>query len=108
MRKDNPHLTKRHGQRRKNRRFSMQAFQRHTGASSGGVISSILGGGGGTDKHEPDPTKTPEDSTGSHNETTHLGGMSVYRTSFDEGDEIRARAASDVGLSPIGQRVTFK
>lgn len=111
MRKDNPHLTKRHGQRRKNRRFSMQAFQRHAGASTSGVISTILGGGGGgggTDKHEHDPAKTPEDSTGSHNDGTHLGGMSVYRTSFDEGDEVRVRAASDVGLSPIGQRVTFK
>ena len=112
MRKDNPHLTKRHGQRRNKRRFSMQAFQRHTGTNSGGVISTILGGGGGggggTDKHEVDPTKTPEDSTGSHNETTHLGGISVYRTSFDDGVEVRTRAASDVGISSMGQRVTFK
>lgn len=108
MRKDNPHLTKRHGQRRNKRRFSMQAFQRHTGASSGGVISTILGGGGGSDKHDVDPMKTPEDSTGSHNETTHAGGLSVYRTSFDDGVEVRARASSDVGLSTIGQRVTFK
>ncbi|UJR20809.1 hypothetical protein I4U23_023921 [Adineta vaga] len=111
MRKDNPHLTKRHGQRRKNRRFSMQAFQRHGGPSTGGVggaISNILGGGG--DKHEHDPTKTPEDSTGSHNETTHFGGMSIYRTSIDEGDDIRGRAYSDAAVtSPvIGQRVTFK
>jgi hypothetical protein len=109
MRKDNPHLTKRHGQRRKNRRFSMQAFQRHAGASAsgvGGAISSILGGG--TDKHEHDPTKTPEDSTGSHNETTHMGGISVYRTSFDDGEESRGRALSDAAIPSIGQRVTFK
>jgi hypothetical protein len=111
MRKDNPHLTKRHGQRRKNRRFSMQAFQRHGGASAtgvGGTISSILGSG--TDKHEHDPTKTPEDSTGSHNETTHLGGMSIYRTSIDDGDDGRVRAFSDAPVPSIGigQRVTFK
>ncbi len=109
MRKDNPHLTKKHGQRRKNRRFSMQAFQRHGGASSsgvGGAISNILGGG--TDKHDIDPTKTPEDSTGSHNETTHLGGISIYRTSIDDGDEGRARTLSDVTMPSIGQRVTFK
>ena len=58
MRKDNPHLTKKHGQRRKNRRFSMQAFQRHGGTATsavGGTISSILGGGG--DKHDHDLTK---------------------------------------------------
>ncbi|CAF1064959.1 unnamed protein product [Adineta ricciae] len=111
MRKDNPHLTKRHGQRRKNRRFSMQAFQRHGGTNSGGVggaISNILSGGG--DKHDHDPTKTPEDSTGSHNETTHFGGMSIYRTSIDDGEEMRGRAYSDVATaSPAaGQRVTFK
>lgn len=87
----------------------MQAFQRHAGAASsgvGGAISNILSGG--ADKHEPDPTKTPEDSTGSHNETTHLGGTSVYRTSFDEGEEMRGRTVSDVGMPSIGQRVTFK
>jgi len=87
----------------------MQAFQRHAGASAsgvGGAISSILGGG--TDKHEHDPTKTPEDSTGSHNETTHMGGMSVYRTSFDDGEESRGRALSDAAIPSIGQRVTFK
>jgi hypothetical protein len=111
MRKDNPHLTKKHGPRRKNRRFSMQAFQRHGGTSSagvGGAISNILGGGG--DKHEHDLTKTPEDSTGSHNETTHLGGMSVYRTSIDDGDEVRGRTISDVTTpsTGVGQRVTFK
>lgn len=109
MRKDNPHLTKRHGQRRKNRRFSMQAFQRHGGTGSSGVsgaISTILGGG--NDKHEHDPTKTPEDSTGSHNETTHFGGMSVYRTSIDDTDEGRGRAFSDAAVPSMGQRVTFK
>ncbi|CAF1403470.1 unnamed protein product [Adineta steineri] len=111
MRKDNPHLTKRHGQRRKNRRFSMQAFRPHGGASTsgvGGTISNILGGA--TDKHELDPTKTPEDSTGSHNETTHLGTMSIYRTSIDDGDEVRGRAFSDAAVpsTGIGQRVTFK
>jgi hypothetical protein len=110
MRKDNPHLTKRHGPRRKNRRFSMQAFQRHGGATTsgvGGTISSILGGGG--DKHDHDLTKTPEDSTGSHNETTHLGGMSVYRTSIDDGDEARGRTLSDATPpTGVGQRVTFK
>jgi hypothetical protein len=111
MRKDNPHLTKRHGQRRKNRRFSMQAFQRHGGASSGGgvggAISNILGGG--TEKHDIDPTKTPEDSTGSQHETTHIGGTSVYRTSIDDGDEGRGRTLSDATMpSSVGQRVTFK
>ncbi len=109
MRKDNPHLTKKHGPRRKNRRFSMQAFQRHGGTSTsgvGGAISSILGGT--TEKHDHDPNKTPEDSTGSHNETTHLGGLSVYRTSIDEGDETRGRTLSDVTMPSIGQRVTFK
>jgi hypothetical protein len=115
MRKDNPHLTKRHGQRRKNRRFSMQAFQRHGGTSStntggvGGTLSSILGG---NDKHDHDPMKTPEDSTGSHNEMTHLGGASIYRASIDEGDYIRGRTVSDVTSSMpstgLGQRVTFK
>ncbi|CAF2827363.1 unnamed protein product [Rotaria sp. Silwood2] len=111
MRKDNPHLTKRHGQRRKNRRFSMQAFQRHGGTSSsvvGGTISNILGSG--SDKHDHDPTKTPEDSTGSHNETTHFGGMSIYRTSIDENEDMRGRAISDVAIPSTGvvQRVTFK
>lgn len=109
MRKDNPHLTKRHGQRRKNRRFSMQAFQRHGGTGSStvtGAISTILGSG--NDKHEHDPTKTPEDSTGSHNETTHFGGMSVYRTSIDDVDEGRGRAFSDASVPTLGQRVTFK
>jgi hypothetical protein len=111
MRKDNPHLTKKHGQRRKNRRFSMQAFQRHGGTNAsvvGGTISNILGGGG--DKHEHDPTKTPEDSTGSHNETTHFGGASIYRTSVDDGDDVRVRAYSDAAIpsTGAGQRVTFK
>ncbi|CAF1910242.1 unnamed protein product [Rotaria magnacalcarata] len=112
MRKDNPHLTKRHGQRRKNRRFSMQAFQRHGGTGTsvvGGTISNILGSG--SDRHDHDLTKTPEDSTGSHNETTHIGGMSVYRTSIDDADDIRGRALSDVAIPPpttTVQRVTFK
>ncbi|CAF0985418.1 unnamed protein product [Rotaria sp. Silwood1] len=110
MRKDNPHLTKRHGQRRKNRRFSMQAFQRHGGASSsvGGTISNILGSG--SEKHDHDPTKTPEDSTGSHNETTHFGGMSIYRTSIDDIEDFRGRTVSDITMPSTGvvQRVTFK
>lgn len=117
MRKDNPHLQKRHGQRRKNRRFSMQAFQRHTGGPTptniglAGPVSTILSTG---EKHEHDPTKTPEDSTGSHNEHTHLGGLSVPRGSFDENDDPHAhgRTLSDLTSSmastSIGQRVTFK
>jgi hypothetical protein len=115
MRKDNPHLTKRHGQRRKNRRFSIQAFQRHGGTSilgtggAAGTISSILGGG---DKHDHDPLKTPEDSTGSHNEHAHLGGISIHRGSADESDEPRGRALSDLtsttATTGAGQRVTFK
>jgi hypothetical protein len=114
MRKDNPHLTKRHGQRRKNRRFSMQAFQRHGGPSTTttaatGPPSSILTSG---DKHEHDPTKTPEDSTGSHNEHTHLGGMSVHRGSIDESDDAHGRTLSDLtstmASTNVGQRVTFK
>ncbi len=115
MNKDNPHLTKRHGQRRKNRRFSMQAFQRHTGGTNttntgiGGPISTVLIGG---DKHDHEPTKTPEDSTGSHNEHAHLGGFSVYRGSVDEGDDAHGRTLSDLtstmASTGIGQRVTFK
>jgi hypothetical protein len=114
MRKDNPHLTKRHGPRRKNRRFSMQAFQRHGGTSTaspatGGGLSTLLSGG---EKHEPDPTKTPEDSTGSHNEHTHLGGMSVHRGSIDESDDAHGRTLSDLtstmASTNVGQRVTFK
>ncbi len=117
MRKDNPHLQKRHGQRRKNRRFSMQAFQRHTGGttptSTGlpGPVTTILSSG---EKHEHDPTKTPEDSTGSHNEHGHLGGVSVHRGSLDESDDIHThgRTLSDLTgtMAPTGisQRVTFK
>ena len=122
MRKDNPHLTKRHGQRRKNRRFSMQAFQRHGGTNApattaGGTVSTVLGGpsggAGSHDKHDHDATKTPEDSTGSHNEHTHLGGMSTYRGSIDESDETHGRTLSDAtatmsSLGGAGQRVTFK
>jgi hypothetical protein len=115
MRKDNPHLTKRHGQRRKNRRFSMQAFQRHggtpttnTGVAGGAIISTLTSG----DKHEPEPTKTPEDSTGSHNEHTHLAGSSVPRESLDENDDAHGRTLLDLTSSMastgISQRVTFK
>ncbi|CAF0794790.1 unnamed protein product, partial [Didymodactylos carnosus] len=92
MRKDNPHLTKR-GQRRKNRRFSMQAFQRH-------------GGGTGIEKEsksiahkeisEHEPTKTPEDSTGSH-EGPH------GHTSTDENEDHPA-----LTTEMTTQRVTFK
>jgi hypothetical protein len=114
MRKDNPHLTKRHGQRRKNRRFSMQAFQRHGGTNApstatGGAISHIFTGG---DKHDHEPTKTPEDSTGSHNEHAHLGGMSTHRGSLDESDDAHGRTLSDLAMtmasSGASQRVTFK
>ena len=69
-RKDNPHLSKKPGQRKKNRRFSMQTFQRHAGSHSNtgsavtGPISHALPST--TEKHEHDLTKTPEDSTGSH------------------------------------------
>jgi hypothetical protein len=117
MRKDNPHLQKRHGPRRKNRRFSMQAFQRHAGGPTqtntglAGPISTILITG---EKHEHDPTKTPEDSTGSHNEHAHLGGLSVHRGSLDESDDTHphGRTLSDLTSSmastSIGQRVTFK
>lgn len=117
MRKDNPHLTKRHGQRRKNRRFSMQAFQRHGGTTTasttvGGPISHMLGGSG-SERHDPEPTKTPEDSTGSHNEPTHLGGMSIHRGSLDESDDAHGRTLSDLTMTMAstagaGQRVTFK
>ncbi|CAF0741892.1 unnamed protein product [Adineta steineri] len=115
MRKDNPHLTKRHGQRRK-RRFSMQAFQRHGTSTAGtggggGTVNSILSSGGG-DKHDHDPLKTPEDSTGSHNEHTHLGGISIYRGSVDESDDAHGRTLSDLqntmASTSVGQRVTFK
>lgn len=120
MRKDNPHLTKRHGQRRKNRRFSMQAFQRHAGANppsttapttTSGPVSHIVTGGG--DKHDHEPTKTPEDSTGSHNEHTHLAGMSTHRGSLDESDDAHGRTLSDLTMTMAssggaGQRVTFK
>ncbi len=115
MRKDNPHLTKRHGQRRKNRRFSMQAFQRHGGGTNttntgaAGTTSIVLTPG---DKHEHEPTKTPEDSTGSHNEPTHLGGTSAHRGSLDESDDAHGRTLSDLtstmASSGISQRVTFK
>lgn len=114
MRKDNPHLTKRHGQRRKHRRFSMQAFQRHGGAHSaaspvGGPISGIFSSG---DKHDHDPTKTPEDSTGSHTEHAHLAGLSVHRGSLEESDDAHGRTLSDLtnamASSAISQRVTFK
>lgn len=118
MRKDNPHLTKRHGQRRKNRRFSMQAFQRHGGGTpstntggTGGPISSIFSGG---DKHEHEPTKTPEESTGSHNEHTHLGGVSIHRGSLEENDDANAHGrtlselTSTMASTSFGQRVTFK
>jgi hypothetical protein len=69
MRKDNPHLTKRQGQRRKHRRFSMQAFQRHTSAHTNSGTGGVTGAishvfGGVADKHDHDSTKTPEDSTG--------------------------------------------
>jgi len=93
MRKDNPHVAKRQGQRKKNRRFSMQAFQRHGNTSSAvaEAISHVFGGN--ADKHDHDSTKTPEDST-------------------DEGDDPRGRTVSDVtgSFSPTGinQRVTFK
>ena len=117
MRKDNPHLQKRHGQRRKNRRFSMQAFQRHAGAPTPasttftGPISTVFSG---AEKTEHDPTKTPEDSTGSHNEQMHLAGVSVRHGSVDESDEAHAhgRTLSDLTSSMAstsgGQRVTFK
>ena len=121
MRKDNPHLTKRHGQRRKNRRFSMQAFQRHgasttgtsgnssSGGGGGGHLTSILAGG---EKHDHDPLKTPEDSTGSHNEHAHLGGISMHRGSMDESDDAHGRTLSDLtttmATTGVGQRVTFK
>jgi hypothetical protein len=115
MRKDNPHLTKRHGPRRKNRRFSIQTFQRHTGGANtitstiGGPISTILSSG---EKHEHDPMKTPEDSTGSHNEQTHIGGVSLARGSMDESDDAHGRTLSDLTstmASPgMAQRVTFK
>jgi hypothetical protein len=114
MRKDNPHLIKRHGQRRKNRRFSMQAFQRHGGATAtpstiGGPISHILSSG---DKHDHEPTKTPEDSTGSHNEHTHLAGTGMHRGSLDESDETHARTLSELAMTTTAggasQRVTFK
>ncbi|CAF0935202.1 unnamed protein product [Rotaria sordida] len=113
MRKDNPHLTKRHGQRRKNRRFSIQPFQRHAGATVtttivGGPLSLSIGG----DKHEHEPTKTPEDSTGSHNEPPHLGGISIHHGSMDDIDYPRGRTLSDItSIMPstvAGQRVTFK
>ncbi|CAF0934708.1 unnamed protein product [Adineta ricciae] len=122
MRKDNPHLTKRHGQRRKNRRFSMQAFQRH-GASTTGTSGNSSGGGGGGcghltsilaggEKHDHDPLKTPEDSTGSHNEHAHLGGISMHRGSVDESDDAHGRTLSDLtttmATTGVGQRVTFK
>ena len=71
--KDNPHLIKKHGQKRKNRRFSMQAFQRHGVASVSGVgeaISTIFGSG--LDKHDHDTTKIPEGSTSNHNEMTNI------------------------------------
>lgn len=120
MRKDNPHLTKRHGQRRKNRRFSMQAFQRHAGGNppstaaaattTSGPTSHVVIGG---DKHDHEPTKTPEDSTGSHNEHTHLAGMSIHRASLDESDDAHGRTLSDLTMTMAssggaGQRVTFK
>ncbi|UJR28764.1 hypothetical protein I4U23_009990 [Adineta vaga] len=120
MRKDNPHLTKRHGQRRKNRRFSMQAFQRHgtSSAGTGGSAGVSVGGGNlssilsSSDKHDHDPLKTPEDSTGSHNEHTHLGGMSFHRGSMDESDDAHGRTLSDLtttmATTGVGQRVTFK
>lgn len=117
MRKDNPHLTKRHGQRRKNRRFSMQAFQRHGGTSTnvsntGATVSQMLIGSN-ADKHEHEATKTPEDSTGSHNEHTHIGGASTHRGSFDESDDAHGRTLSDLTLTmasagAAAQRVTFK
>lgn len=114
MRKDNPHLTKRHGQRRKHRRFSMQAFQRHGGthATPSGVSGPVSGIFGGGDKHDHDPTKTPEDSTGSHTEHAHLAGLSIHRASLDESDDAHGRTLSDLtnamASSAIGQRVTFK
>jgi hypothetical protein len=95
----------------------MQAFQRHAGGPTPtntgipGPISTVISSG---EKHEHDPTKTPEDSTGSHNEQTHLGGVSVHRGSMDESDEAHAhgRTLSDLTSSmastSIGQRVTFK
>lgn len=66
IRKDNPHVAKRQGQRKKNRRFSMQAFQRHGNTSSAvaEAISHVFGGN--ADKHDHDSTKTPEDSTGQY------------------------------------------
>ena len=114
MRKDNPHLTKKHGPRRKNRRFSMQAFNRHggtstAGPSTGGAVSTLLTGG---EKHEHEPTKTPEDSTGSHNEVTHIGGTSMHHGSMDESDDAHGRTLSDLtttmASTGAGQRVTFK
>ena len=118
MRKDNPHLTKRHGQRRKNRRFSMQPFQRHGGpnpitTNTGITVSHVLTGVSG-DKHEHEATKTPEDSTGSHNEPTHIGGPPTHRASLDESDDAHGRTLSDLtmtmGSSSVAaaQRVTFK
>lgn len=71
LRNENPHLNKRQGQRKKNRRFSMQAFQRHT---TGHTTSHVTSGASGTtshalnaaaERHDRDSTKTPEDSTGS-------------------------------------------
>lgn len=113
MRKDNPHLTKRHGPRRKNRRFSIQPFQRHGGAASaatttGGPISVAIAG----DKHDHEPTKTPEDSTGSHNEHAHLAGTTLHHGSMEDIDYAHGRTLSDLTgpTAPIGagQRVTFK
>ncbi|CAF1595854.1 unnamed protein product [Rotaria magnacalcarata] len=113
MRKDNPHLTKRHGPRRKNRRFSIQPFQRHggtstTGMGAGGPIGVTTVG----DKHDHEPTKTPEDSTGSHNEHAHLAGMTIHHGSMDDIDCTPGRTLSDltstITLTGVGQRVTFK
>ncbi|CAF0872115.1 unnamed protein product [Didymodactylos carnosus] len=91
MRKDNPHLTKR-GQRRKNRRFSMQAFQRH-----GGGIEKESKSTTHKEISEHEATKTPEDSTGSH-EGPH------GHTSTDENDDNHPVMINEVTT----QRVTFK
>ena len=76
LRTENPHLTKRQGQRRKPRRFSIQTFQRHTSNVSGGVTgalshvfnvgaaASVTAAVSGGEKHDRESTKTPDESTG--------------------------------------------
>ena len=110
MRKNNPHLTKRHGPRRKHRRFSMQTFQRHGGTNATNFnTSAIFNIHISGDKHEHEQTKTPEDSTGSHTEPPQFGGISIYRGSIDENDDAHEQELiSTVASAAVSQRVTFK